>query len=163
MAIRAAEKPKVISHCYTGRENDGTGVYFYRGRYYNPTFQRFISEDPIGIAGGIDLYAYVGDNPITFVDPFGFDKRGSGFGGSGGGTSTNNPEPPNPNNPNSPPQPDPNQPPACQDPGAAQQQAYSDSRSCRSTAHERHPWDPWRTYNDSHKTNRAYNILLGWD
>lgn len=57
---------------YTGRENDGTGVYFYRARYYNPTLQRFISEDPIGMAGsGPNLYAYVGNNPINFRDPFG--------------------------------------------------------------------------------------------
>jgi len=56
---------------YTGRENDGTGLYYYRGRYYSPSLQRFISEDPIGLAGGINLYAYVGNNPINFTDPFG--------------------------------------------------------------------------------------------
>lgn len=32
---------------YTGRENDGTGLYYYRARYYRPTSQRFIGEDPI--------------------------------------------------------------------------------------------------------------------
>ncbi len=32
---------------YTGRENDGAGLYFYRARYYSPTHERFISEDPI--------------------------------------------------------------------------------------------------------------------
>jgi RHS repeat-associated protein len=32
---------------YTGRENDGTGIYFYRARYYHPGLQRFVSEDPI--------------------------------------------------------------------------------------------------------------------
>ena len=32
---------------YTGRENDGTGLYHYRGRYYSPQLQRFVSEDPI--------------------------------------------------------------------------------------------------------------------
>ncbi|MGE5894357.1 MAG: RHS repeat-associated core domain-containing protein [bacterium] len=32
---------------YTGRENDGTGLYYYRARYYSPDMQRFISEDPI--------------------------------------------------------------------------------------------------------------------
>lgn len=31
---------------YTGRENDGTGLYYYRARYYHPALQRFISEDP---------------------------------------------------------------------------------------------------------------------
>src|SRR6266542_4267506 len=35
---------------YTGRENDGTGLYDYRARYYSPARQRFISEDPIGFA-----------------------------------------------------------------------------------------------------------------
>ncbi|MCI0417646.1 MAG: RHS repeat-associated core domain-containing protein, partial [Acidobacteria bacterium] len=32
---------------FTGRENDGTGLYYYRARYYHPTLQRFISEDPL--------------------------------------------------------------------------------------------------------------------
>jgi RHS repeat-associated protein len=40
------------SQQYTGRENDGTGLYFYRARYYNPGTGRFISEDPIGFLGG---------------------------------------------------------------------------------------------------------------
>lgn len=56
---------------YTGRENDGTGLYYYRARYYSPELQRFISEDPIGLAGGINLYSYVGNNPVNFVDPLG--------------------------------------------------------------------------------------------
>jgi RHS repeat-associated protein len=56
---------------YTGRESDGTGLYFYRARYYSPTLQRFISEDPIGTIGGIDLYAYVSNDPILLTDPLG--------------------------------------------------------------------------------------------
>ncbi len=56
---------------FTGRENDGTGLYFYRARYYAPQLQRFISEDPIGLAGGDNQYAYVGNNPISFTDPSG--------------------------------------------------------------------------------------------
>lgn len=63
---------------YTGRENDGTGLYYYRARYYSPEKQRFISEDPIGLAGGIHLYAYVENNPIINIDPSGlayFAKR----------------------------------------------------------------------------------------
>jgi RHS repeat-associated protein len=61
------------SFAFTGRENDGTGLYFYRARYYNPTIQRFISEDPKGLNGGIDFYEYAADNPISFADPFGLD------------------------------------------------------------------------------------------
>src|SRR5205085_10413077 len=57
---------------YTGRENDGTGLYYYRARYYNPSLQRFISEDPLKFGGGdVNLYAYVGNSPIDFTDPIG--------------------------------------------------------------------------------------------
>lgn len=37
---------------FTGRDNDGTGLYYYRARYYSPTLQRFILEDPLGFAAG---------------------------------------------------------------------------------------------------------------
>jgi RHS repeat-associated protein len=45
---------------YTGREDDGTGLYYYRARYYDPVLKRFTTEDPIDLAGGINFYAYVG-------------------------------------------------------------------------------------------------------
>ena len=57
---------------YTGRENDGSGIDFYRARYYNPALGRFISEDPLGFAGsGPNFYAYAGNDPISFSDPLG--------------------------------------------------------------------------------------------
>jgi RHS repeat-associated protein len=57
---------------YTGRENDGTGLYAYRARFYSPGLQRFISEDPIEFAGGdVNLYAYVGNQPTMWRDPIG--------------------------------------------------------------------------------------------
>ena len=57
---------------YAGRENDGTGLYFNRARYYNPQLGRFISEDPLGFSGGdVNLYAYTGNSPTNFVDPSG--------------------------------------------------------------------------------------------
>ncbi len=59
------------SIAYTGRENDNTSLYYYRARYYHPGLQRFISEDPIGLRGGVNQYGYVGGNPISRVDPFG--------------------------------------------------------------------------------------------
>jgi RHS repeat-associated protein len=61
---------------YTGRENDGTGLYYYRVRYYRPDLQRFISEDPIELFGGdVNLYAYVLNNPVRFTDPSGESVR----------------------------------------------------------------------------------------
>jgi len=59
------------SQQYTGRENDGTGLYYYRARYYSPGFGRFISGDPISLAGGINTYAYVNGSPTNNVDPLG--------------------------------------------------------------------------------------------
>lgn len=57
---------------YTGREDDGTGLYYYRARYYSPSLQRFISQDPMGPnAGDTNLYAYVGNDPVNFIDPSG--------------------------------------------------------------------------------------------
>lgn len=56
---------------YTGRENDGTGLYFYRARYYDPVLKRFIGEDPIGLAGGSNAFGYVGGNPISYADATG--------------------------------------------------------------------------------------------
>jgi RHS repeat-associated protein len=57
---------------YTGRENDNTGLYYYRARYYSPELQRFVSEDPIGLEGeDINFYAYVWNDPINYNDPTG--------------------------------------------------------------------------------------------
>lgn len=59
------------SYTYTGREMDGLGIYYYRARYYNPATGRFLSEDPIGFRAGTNLYTYVLDDPIEFIDPVG--------------------------------------------------------------------------------------------
>jgi len=56
---------------YTGRENDGTGLYYYRFRYYSPILKRFISEDPIGLLGGVNFYSYVSNSPINYIDSLG--------------------------------------------------------------------------------------------
>jgi RHS repeat-associated protein len=47
---------------------------YCRARYYHPQLQRFISEDPIGFAGrDVNLYSYVRNNPLRFIDPLGLD------------------------------------------------------------------------------------------
>jgi RHS repeat-associated protein len=57
---------------YSGRETDGTGLFSYRSRYYDPQLQRFVSEDPIGLwAGDANLFAYVRNSPTRFRDPTG--------------------------------------------------------------------------------------------
>jgi RHS repeat-associated protein len=57
---------------FTGREADGTGLYYYRARYYDAGLQRFIAEDPLGFGGGdVNLHGYVGNAPTNLVDPTG--------------------------------------------------------------------------------------------
>jgi RHS repeat-associated protein len=59
-------------YAYTGREWDKeTGLYYYRARYYDPMEGRFVSKDPIGFDGGINIYNYVGSNPVNYIDPLG--------------------------------------------------------------------------------------------
>ena len=48
-----------------------TGLYYYRARHYDPTIGRFLQPDPIGYADGLNMYQYVGSNPVIFVDPTG--------------------------------------------------------------------------------------------
>jgi len=60
------------SFMFNGRGWDSEiGLYYYRARYYDPSLGRFISEDPINLAGGINLYNYAGGNPVNRADPFG--------------------------------------------------------------------------------------------
>lgn len=64
---------------FTGRDMDSeSGLYYYRARYYDSTVGRFMSEDPIGIDGGINLYTYVENNPINVTDPSGLSAAGQG-------------------------------------------------------------------------------------
>lgn len=68
----AAGDADVNSVQYTARENDDTGLYYYRARYYDPGLKRFIGTDPIGLASGnVNFYAYGAGNPQMFSDPRG--------------------------------------------------------------------------------------------
>jgi RHS repeat-associated protein len=66
---------------YTGREDDGTGLYYYRARYYSPELQRFISEDPMRLMAGVNFFAYVGNSSINLTDPLGLLGIGDAVGG----------------------------------------------------------------------------------
>ncbi|SEU12998.1 RHS repeat domain-containing protein, partial [Pseudomonas graminis] len=50
-----------------------TGLHYNRHRYYDPKVGRFISKDPIGYSGGLNLYAYAA-NPVEWIDPLGLHK-----------------------------------------------------------------------------------------
>jgi RHS repeat-associated protein len=79
----------VQPYTFTAREVDTeTGLYYYRARHYDPISGRFVQTDPIGTTGGLNFYAYVGNNPVSFIDPLGLDyvdvaaNYSAGFGDS---------------------------------------------------------------------------------
>ena len=57
---------------FKAREHDSqTGLVYMRSRWYDPELARFVSEDLVGLAGGVNQYALAGSDPINGVDPFG--------------------------------------------------------------------------------------------
>jgi RHS repeat-associated protein len=64
---------------FTGRRLDAntasgaqpSGLYYYRARVYSPTLGRFLQPDPVGYAAGVNVYAYVQNDPLNAVDPSG--------------------------------------------------------------------------------------------
>lgn len=59
---------------FQGREYDyTTQLYNFRARWYDPETGRWLSNDPIGISGGLNLYAFCANNPVNYVDPTGLD------------------------------------------------------------------------------------------
>jgi RHS repeat-associated protein len=67
--------PAPTRFTYTGREsNADTGLMHYRARWYDPQQGRFTTEDPINLKGGINLYNYVGNEPVNNTDPLGLER-----------------------------------------------------------------------------------------
>jgi RHS repeat-associated protein len=80
-AIRDANGTEIAASAFanpyrfTGRAYDAeTGLYYYRARYYDYATGRFLQADPTGYTDGLNLYTYVGSNPLTWTDPFGLCK-----------------------------------------------------------------------------------------
>jgi RHS repeat-associated protein len=63
------------SYRFASKEwNASPGFYYFGRRYYDPNLQRWPNRDPIQEAGGLNLYAYVGNDPISGRDPYGLDN-----------------------------------------------------------------------------------------
>jgi RHS repeat-associated protein len=61
-----------LAYTFAGyRYDQETGLYYVKARYYSPTLGRFLQADPAGVAGGTNLYAYVGNDPINLIDATG--------------------------------------------------------------------------------------------
>lgn len=57
----------------TNTPSDVVGLYYMRGRWYDPQAGRFIQEDPLGVDGSLNLYGFAGDDPVNGSDPSGMD------------------------------------------------------------------------------------------
>jgi RHS repeat-associated protein len=59
---------------FGGQTDDATGLVYFWNRWYDPSVGRWVSEDPIRQAGGMNLYGYVKNNPVLLKDPTGLDE-----------------------------------------------------------------------------------------
>ena len=65
-------------------EGDSTHLYYARARWYDLLTHRFMTQDPIGLEGGVNPYSFAGNDPVNSSDPFGLEecsraKREAGY------------------------------------------------------------------------------------
>jgi RHS repeat-associated protein len=70
-AVEYSSDPTLQPLGYHGAYRDAENLVYLRNRWYDPELQRFLSEDPIGLAGGINRYTFVGNGPMDGRDPSG--------------------------------------------------------------------------------------------
>ncbi len=75
VAAKSQAEVKQKYYRYSGKEEDATGLYYYGMRYYCPWLGRWTSPDPAGTVDGLNIYAFVGGNPITELDIGGMGKN----------------------------------------------------------------------------------------
>jgi RHS repeat-associated protein len=62
-----------------------SGLYIYLYRFYDPNTLRWLNRDPLGEWGGYNLYRFVYESPLSYIDPDGLTPTGAGIGGAIGG------------------------------------------------------------------------------
>ena len=65
----------ITNYGFSTKEKDSTGLIYFGARYYNPQIGRWITKDPMGMIDGPNVYAYVGNNPVNYIDTWGFCKE----------------------------------------------------------------------------------------
>jgi RHS repeat-associated protein len=87
---------------FVARRIDASGTYDFRARQYHPGLGRFLQRDPGGTTDSTNLYAYVDNNPLKYVDPFGAERQNPSTGSAPPSVDS----PPPPSTPDAPPAPD---------------------------------------------------------
>ena len=104
IAGRNAREVKLKEYRYSGKlRDDSTGFYCYEYRYYAPFIGGWLSPDPLGPVDGLNLYRFVHNNPIRFVDADGLLAVGMSRGPvPNGGNAAREDSPPPPRHPRPP-------------------------------------------------------------